>query len=239
MTLHDQKRHKSRHHPLAKVDQEMPQRQHGDRLLVHPLSPVCASHARPRRHRFFHHAQCRPFFKRLAILPDSWRTIYGMGDVRGFTRMCLVFINFQPDGKGPLMIGPTAKNRDGARPLRRSAANKTGCDACSPAPITARMARSPPWGPGWVLMRPAWPWRSPIAMTASSHGPINFAPRPARRVLARRRSSQLRRPDRPSEIAKGGYGGCNFLIASAIAAFVVQAPGPTRISTSSSLESTR
>ena len=33
-----------------------------------------------------------------------------------------------------------------------------------------------------------------------------------------------------SELAQGGYGGCNFLIANADAAFVVQAPGARRIS---------
>ena len=31
-------------------------------------------------------------------------------------------------------------------------------------------------------------------------------------------------------LAQGGYGGCNFLIADRRSAFVVQAPGPSRIS---------
>ena len=89
--------------------------------------------------------------------------------------MCLVFISVAAMAKGPLMVGA---NREEVAPASRDVArmlpSSAGCAACSPAPIMAPTARSPRWEPGWASTRPAWPWRSPTAMTASLPGPIRF-----------------------------------------------------------------
>ena len=76
-----------------------------------------------------------------------------------------------------------------------------------------------------------WPWPSPTAATASFPGWIRFdrADCWPPDLLGRDQPEPAARFAR-SELARGGYGGCNFLIASPDAAFVVHAPGARQIS---------
>ena len=64
-------------------------------------------------------------------------------------------------------------------------------------------------------------WRGPIKRARGACSPFScwatIAPSDAADVAQ-------------SALAQGGFGGCNYLIATANAAFIVQAPGPTRIS---------
>ena len=145
--------------------------------------------------------------------------------------MCLVFINFQPGSNGPLSIGAN-REESRRRPdhVARLLQATSDCAPCSPAPIMARTARSPRWEPGSASIKPAWPSPSPIATTVSWRRPI-------KRAHADCWPFSLLDSDRPehaahvaqSALMQRGYGGCNFLIAAADTAFIVQAPGPTRV----------
>jgi uncharacterized protein with NRDE domain len=74
-----------------------------------------------------------------------------------------------------------------------------------------------------------------VAVTNRHDGELSWADQVRSRGLLAVLLLDSERPDRALEVARsrlaqGGYGGCNFLIASADLAFVVEAPGPARIS---------
>ena len=89
-----------------------------------------------------------------------------------------------------------------------------------------RTGRSLRWEPGWGSTNRGWRSRSPTGTMESSPGKI-------RRVRRGCWPSNLLGFDDPaqasqyarSDLARGGFGGCNYLIAGEEAAFVVQAPG--------------
>ena len=71
-------------------------------------------------------------------------------------------------------------------------------------------------------------------MTASSRGPIKRVPEEGLLAVLLLDSD---RPDHAASVAKSALagadtGGCNFLIAAADSAFIVQAPGPSRVAVS-------
>ena len=146
--------------------------------------------------------------------------------------MCLVFIGFRIDGLSP------GHDRGQSRGIAAPADDLAGLLPGPVAPLPAgrrrpRTGRHLPrrWGPGWASTRRAWPSRSPTVTTASSPGTI----RPARGACWPSTCSASTGPSdavalRPAELARGGFGGCNYLIAGRDAAFVVQAPGAGRIS---------
>jgi uncharacterized protein with NRDE domain len=145
--------------------------------------------------------------------------------------MCLVFINFQTAGKGPVMIGA---NREESR--RRPTTSPVCCKQHHLRCLLAGADHGPdgsfPAMGTWLGVNEAG---MAVAVTNRHDGELAWADQIRSRGLL---AVSLLGGDRPleaarlgeSELAQGGYGGCNFLIASADVAFVVQAPGPSRIS---------
>ena len=144
--------------------------------------------------------------------------------------MCLVFINFKPAAKGPVMIGanreesrsrpttsPVCRNQHQMRSLLAGADH--GPDGSFPAMGT------------WLGVNEAG---MAVAVTNRSDGELPWADQTRSRGLLAVLLLDSDRPEHAARVArieleKGGYGGCNFLIANALAAFVVQAPGTARI----------
>jgi uncharacterized protein with NRDE domain len=149
----------------------------------------------------------------------------------GLGRMCLVFINFHNAGKGPVMIGA---NREESR--RRPTTSPVCCKQPRMRCLLAGADHGPDGSfPGmgtWLGVNQAG---VAVAVTNRHDGELAWTDQVRSRGLL---AKFLLDHDRPqyaarvaqSELAQGGYGGCNFLIASADAAFVVQAPGATRTS---------
>jgi uncharacterized protein with NRDE domain len=145
--------------------------------------------------------------------------------------MCLVFINFQTDGKGPVMIGA---NREESR--RRPTTSPVCCKQHHLRSLLAGADHGPdgsfPAMGTWLGVNEA---RMAVAVTNRHDGELAWADQlRSRGLLAVLLLDSDRAEDAArvaqSELAQGGYGGCNFLVADAGAAFVVQAPGPSRIS---------
>jgi uncharacterized protein with NRDE domain len=148
--------------------------------------------------------------------------------------MCLVFINFQTAGKGPVMIGA---NREESR--RRPATSPVCCKQQHLRSLLAGADHGPdglfPAMGTWLGVNEA---RMAVAVTNRHDGELAWADQIRSRGLL---AVLLLDSDRPedaalvaqSELAQGGYGGCNFLVADADAALVIQAPGPSRISVTS------
>jgi uncharacterized protein with NRDE domain len=145
--------------------------------------------------------------------------------------MCLVFINYQPKANRPLMIGA---NREESR--RRPTTSPVCCKQRRMRCLLAGADHGPdgsfPEMGTWLGVNAAG---LAVAVTNRHDGALAWADQTRSRGLL---AVLLLGNDRPSdaadiaqsELAQGGFGGCNFLIATADAAFIVQAPGPTRIS---------
>jgi uncharacterized protein with NRDE domain len=145
--------------------------------------------------------------------------------------MCVVFINIQTSSKGPVMIGA---NREESR--RRPTTSPVCCTQHRMRCLLAGADHGPdgsfPAMGTWLGVNQTG---MAVAVTNRHDGELAWADQVRSRGLL---AVSLLAGDRPdhaasvaqSELAQGGYGGCNFLIASADAAFVVQAPGPARIS---------
>jgi uncharacterized protein with NRDE domain len=148
-----------------------------------------------------------------------------------FRRMCLVFINIQTSSKGPIMIGA---NREESR--RRPTTSPVCCMQHGICCLLAGADHGPdgsfPAMGTWLGVNQAG---MAVAVTNRHDGELAWADQVRSRGLLAVSLLARDRPDHAarfaqSELAQGGYGGCNFLIASAADAFVVQAPGPARIS---------
>jgi uncharacterized protein with NRDE domain len=147
--------------------------------------------------------------------------------------MCLVFISIQAEGKGPVMIGanreesrlrpttsPVCCTRNGLRCLLAGADH--GPDGSFPEMGT------------WLGVNEAG---MAIAVTNRHDGELAWADQTRSRGLL---AVELIGTVQPADaalaarhaLAQGGYGGCNFLVANRESAFVIEAPGPTRISVS-------
>jgi uncharacterized protein with NRDE domain len=145
--------------------------------------------------------------------------------------MCLVFINVQMEGKGPVMIGA---NREESR--RRPTTSPVCCKQQHLRCLLAGADHGPdgsfPAMGTWLGVNEVG---MAVAVTNRHDGELAWADQVRSRGLL---AVLLLDSDCPkdaarvaqSELAQGGYGGCNFLIADGGAAFVVQAPGPARIS---------
>jgi len=145
--------------------------------------------------------------------------------------MCLVFISFQTKGGDPLMIGA---NREESQ--RRPVTSPVCCRRRSVRCLLAGADHGPdgtfPEMGTWLGVNET---RLAVAVTNRRDGELPWTDQVrSRGVLA----ALLLGRDQPepaarfacSELARGGYGGCNFLIANPDAAFVVHAPGARQIS---------
>ena len=148
--------------------------------------------------------------------------------------MCLVFINFQTDGKGPVMIGA---NREESR--RRPTTSPVCCKQHHLRCLLAGADHGPdgsfPAMGTWLGVNEA---RMVVAVTNRHDGELAWADQLRSRgllavLLLDSDLAEDAAQVAQSELAQGGYGGCNFLVADADAAFVVQARGPSRISVTS------
>ena len=143
--------------------------------------------------------------------------------------MCLVFISFQTKGERPVMIGA---NREESR--RRPTTSPV---CCRRRPVRCLLAGADHGPDGsfpemgtWLGVNEAG---MAVAVTNRHDGELAWADQIRSRGLL---AVDLLGRDQPehaaqfarSELAAGGYGGCNFLIANPDAAFVVQAPGTRR-----------
>jgi uncharacterized protein with NRDE domain len=145
--------------------------------------------------------------------------------------MCLVFIDFQPASTDPLLIGA---NREESR--RRPTTSPVCCRQHGMRSLLAGADHGPdgsfPEMGTWLGVNQAG---MAVAVTNRHDGELSWADQVRSRGLLAVLLLDSELPERAVEVARsrlaqGGYGGCNFLIASADLAFVVQAPGPSRIS---------
>jgi uncharacterized protein with NRDE domain len=145
--------------------------------------------------------------------------------------MCLVFISFQVDRKTPVMIGA---NREESR--RRPTTSPVCCRVGSTRCLLAGADHGPdgsfPELGTWLGINEAG---LAVAVTNRHDGELASAQQVRSRGLL---AVALLGFDRPAdaagwaraELSREGYGGCNFLIARAQEAIIVQAPGARRIS---------
>jgi uncharacterized protein with NRDE domain len=173
----------------------------------------------------------RSFFKRLGRKPPSRLQTTGFHFLEGCSRMCLVFISIQTDGKGPVMIGA---NREESR--LRPTTSPVCCRRRGLRCLLAGADHGPdgtfPEMGTWLGVNEAG---MAIAVTNRHDGELAWADQTRSRGLLAVELIGNVQPERAieaakHELARGGYGGCNFLIANRDRAFVIQAPGPARIS---------
>jgi uncharacterized protein with NRDE domain len=145
--------------------------------------------------------------------------------------MCLVFLSFQAKGPDPLMIGA---NREESR--RRPVTSPVCCRQHSVRCLLAGADHGPdgtfPEIGTWLGVNES---RLAVAVANRRDGELSWAEQIRSRGLLATRLLGHREPESAArfagaELARGGYGGCNFLIANPHAAFVVQAPGARQVS---------
>jgi uncharacterized protein with NRDE domain len=146
--------------------------------------------------------------------------------------MCLVFIAYRIDGCAPVMIGA---NREESR--RRPVTSPVCCRVRSLRCLLAGADHGPdgtfPAMGTWLGVNEAG---LVVAVTNRHDGELAWEDQTrSRGLLAVDLLVGFDNPGRASrfagaELARGGFGGGNYLIAGADAAFVVQAPGTERVS---------
>jgi uncharacterized protein with NRDE domain len=145
--------------------------------------------------------------------------------------MCLVFIAFRTTGTAPVMIGA---NREESR--RRPATSPVCCTTRSIRCLLAGADHGPdgsfPAMGTWLGVNE---FGLAVAVTNRRDSELAWADQVrskgllAVKLLGHTSASEALRVA-GAELAQSGFGGCNFLIACAASAFVIQAPAPTRIS---------
>jgi uncharacterized protein with NRDE domain len=150
--------------------------------------------------------------------------------------MCLVFIGFRIEGCPPVTIGA---NREESR--RRPVTSPVCCRVGDGPGSLRCMLAGADHGPDGTFPR-LGTWLGvneaglAVAVTNRSDSELAWADQTRSKGLL---AVDLLGFDRPevavqfarSELASGGFGGCNYLITGREAAFVVQAPGAGRITT--------
>ncbi len=144
--------------------------------------------------------------------------------------MCLVFIAYQIKGCIPVMIGV---NREESR--RRPVTSPVCCRVRSLRCLLAGADHGPdgtfPQMGTWLGVNEAG---MAVAVTNRHDGDLAWEDQTRSKGLLAVNLLGFDQPARASryaraELVRGGFGGCNYLIAGAEAAFVVQAPGATRV----------
>jgi uncharacterized protein with NRDE domain len=145
--------------------------------------------------------------------------------------MCLVFIAYRNDGCAPVMIGA---NREESR--RRPMTSPVCCRSRSLRCLLAGADHGPdgtfPEMGTWLGVNEAG---LAVAVTNRHDGELAWEDQTRSRGLLAVDLLGFDHPDPASqfaraELGRGGFGGCNYLIAGPDTAFVVQAPGAGRVS---------
>jgi uncharacterized protein with NRDE domain len=144
--------------------------------------------------------------------------------------MCLVFISHQTSGGSRLMIGA---NREEAR-----ARPRTSPVCCRQRSLRCLLAGADHGPDGTFPQMGTWlginERQMAVAVTNRRDGELAWEDQVRSRGLLAVELLGRREPEPAarfavSELARGGYGGCNFLIANPDAAFVIHAAGARRI----------
>jgi Transport and Golgi organisation 2 len=148
--------------------------------------------------------------------------------------MCLVFIGFRIEGCPPVMIGA---NREESR--RRPMTSPVCCRAgAGPGSLRCLLAGADHGPDGTFPRMGTWLGVNEaglaVAVTNRSDGELAWEDQTRSKGLLAVDLLGFERPEDTvrfahSELASGGFGGCNYLIAGRDAAFVVEAPGASRI----------
>ena len=145
--------------------------------------------------------------------------------------MCLVFIAYQIEGCPPVMIGA---NREESR--RRPVTSPVCCRVRSLRCLLAGADHGPdgsfPQMGTWLGVNEAG---IAVAVTNRNDGELPYAAQTRSKGLLAVDLLGFDDPARAAQYAReqltgGGFGGCNYLIAGADLALVVQAPGAARVS---------
>jgi uncharacterized protein with NRDE domain len=145
--------------------------------------------------------------------------------------MCLVFIGFRIEGCAPVLIGA---NREESR--RRPSTSPVCCRRQSLCCLLAGADHGPdgtfPEMGTWLGVNEVG---IAVAVTNRHDGELAWEDQTRSRGLLAVDLLGFDHPERAlhfarAELAQGGFGGCNTLIASRETAFVIQAPGAGRIS---------
>lgn len=146
--------------------------------------------------------------------------------------MCLVFIGFRVNDEHPVLIGA---NREESR--RRPTTSPICCRSRSVRCLLAGADHGPdgscPKMGTWLGVNETG---LVVAVTNRRDGELSPAEQLRSRGWLAVALLGFEDPERAArfaqgDLAEGGYGGCDVLVANATAAFVVQAPGARRIST--------
>src|SRR5436190_22346319 len=145
--------------------------------------------------------------------------------------MCLVFIAYRLERSAPVLIGA---NREESR--RRPTTSPVCCRSGSLRCLLAGADHGPdgsfPAMGTWLGVNEAG---MAVAVTNRSDGELAWEDQTRSRGLLAVELLGFDRPERATrwaraELASGGFGGCNYLIAGRDTAFIVQAPGAEQIS---------
>jgi uncharacterized protein with NRDE domain len=146
--------------------------------------------------------------------------------------MCLVFIGFRIPGRPPVLVGA---NREEARsrPMTSPVCGRVGSGSlrCLLAGADHGPDGSFPRMGTWLGVNEAG---MVVAVTNRSDGELAWVDQTRSKGLLAVEMLGFERPDDAAhfaraELASGGFGGCDYLIAGRDTAFAIEAPGATRI----------
>jgi hypothetical protein len=146
--------------------------------------------------------------------------------------MCLVFIGFRIEGCPPVMIGAN-REESRRRPMTSPVCCRVGSESLrcllggadhGPEGTFPRMGT-------WLGVNEAG---MAVAVTNRSDGELAYEEQTRSKGLLAVDLLGFRHPEdavrfASSELASGGFGGCNYLIAGRSAGFVIEAPGASRV----------
>jgi uncharacterized protein with NRDE domain len=146
--------------------------------------------------------------------------------------MCLVFIGFRIEGCPPVMIGAN-REESRRRPMTSPVCGRLGSGSlrCLLAGADHGPDGTFPGMGTWLGVNEAG---MAVAVTNRNDGELAWEDQTRSKGLLAVDLLGFERPEEAvrfarTELASGGFGGCNYLIAGRDAAFVVQAPGARRI----------
>jgi uncharacterized protein with NRDE domain len=148
--------------------------------------------------------------------------------------MCLVFIGFRIESCPPVLIGAN-REESRRRPLTSPVCCRIGTGRGSLRCLLAGADHGPdgtfPRMGTWLGVNEAG---MAVAVTNRSDGMLAWEDQTRSKGLLAVDLLGFERPEDAvrlahSELASGGFGGCNYLVAGRVAAFVVEAPGSSSI----------